>query len=422
MAATQPYPHPMRRLVLLLCSLALVVTACGDDSAGGDLDAQLEALIEAAEDARGLEFIEHPEIVILPPDELADRIRQQVEEELDPLDVEVTQRLYELLGLLDGSIDLGEAYADLYAEGVVGQYMDDTGELLVAGGEDVTALSKTVVVHEMIHALTDQHFGFATTLDTLLEEERYHEASALQALLEGDATYYQLVYMQTLPTEEQVAAIQESLGADLSVMESLPDWFGDDLTWPYDAGFRFVQQVVEEQDVSGLNQAYSLLPTTTEQIIHPGTYFTRQPAIPVELPVLELAGYEIFEEGEFGEWNLQLLLLDKVAAGEAVVAAAGWGGDDYRVYWNGSDVAFAYLYEGDSTDDTAELAGSLARSMDAAMAVGDPISGEEGTVFGPGDDYAATAIADRRMLFVAASDPTIGESLFEALREQMSAP
>jgi Zn-dependent peptidase ImmA (M78 family) len=408
----------MRRIAPALVALLLLVSACGGDSG---VAAEMDSLVDATEDVRGLDFIEPPEIVIVSLEELAERVAAQIEEDLDPTEVLVTQRLYEVLGLLDGTIDLGEAYVDLYAEAVGGYYDSDTGEMVIAGENDLSPLSKTIVVHELIHALTDQHFGFGDTLDDLVDSGRYHEAAALQALVEGDALYYQLVYMQTLPTEEQVAAVQESLGASTTVQDSLPDWFSEDLTWPYDAGFLFVQTVIADQDVPGLNQAYTLLPTTTEQIIHPGAYFNRQPALPIELPDATVDGYEVFEEGEFGEWNLELLLLDGVLPGEAVVAATGWGGDEYRIYWNGTDVAFAYLYQGDSTDDTTELAGSLASSLSSSAAVGQAVSGPGGVTFGPGDDYAAIAVEGAQLLLVVAADPFVGSGLFSELQASLAA-
>jgi hypothetical protein len=381
----------------------------------------MQGLIEATEDVRGLEFIEPPQIVIVSLEELAERVALQIEEELDPTEILVTQRLYELLGLLDGTVDLGQAYVDLYAEAVGGFYDSETGEMVIAGGEDLSPLSKTIVVHELIHALTDQHFGFGDVLDDLVDSDRYHEASALQALVEGDALYYQLVYMQTLPTDEQVAAVQESLGASTTVQDSLPGWFSEDLTWPYDAGFLFVQSIIRDQDVPGLNQAYTLRPTTTEQIIHPGAYFNRQPPLPVELPDAEVPGYEVFEEGEWGEWNVDLLLLDGVLPGEAIVAATGWGGDEYRLYWNGTEVAFAYLYQGDSTDDATELADSLASAFAGRMSVGQAVTGPGGTTFGPGDDFAAISLEGTQVLVVAAADPAIGADLFERLQAAVAA-
>lgn len=408
----------MRRIALFL-AVALVVVACGGSSGTGQ--AELDALVTATEDVRGLEFLEPPTVVVVSSEELAQRVVELIEEDLDPTDTLVAQRLYELLGLLDGTVDLQQAYVDLYAEAVGGFYDDDTGEMVVAGDATLSPLARTIVVHELIHALTDQHFGFGDVLDELVEEDRFHEAAALKALVEGDALYYQLVYMQTLPVDEQVEAVQESLAADTTVQDSLPDWFSRDLTWPYDAGFVFVERMVQEGDVAGLNQAYTLLPTTTEQIIHPGAYFNRQPALPVELADAALDGYEVYEEGVFGEWNVQLLLLDGVPPGEAVVAATGWGGDAYRIYWNGSDVAFAFLYQGDSTEDTTELAASLAASMSSSMAVGQAVTGDGGTTFGPGDDYAVISVEGNRLLFVAAGDPIAGASLFASLQAAIAA-
>lgn len=418
------YPRFMRRHAVLILVLSLVVAACGGDggsAAGGDLDAELALLVAATEDVRGLEFIEPPEILVVSSSELAERVRVQIDEELDPTDTLVSQRLFELLGLLDGSVDLQQAYIDLYAEAVGGFYDSDTGELVIAGDRELSALSKTIVVHELVHALTDQHFGFGVVLDDLSDTEQWHRASALQALVEGDALYYQLVYMQTLPTDEQVEAVQESLAADTTVQDDLPPWFGEDLSWPYDAGFAFVQRIIQDRDVPGLNQTYSLQPQTVEQVIHPGVYFSRQPGLPVELPPATVAGYEIYEQGEWGEWNLQLYLLDGVDPGEAVIGATGWGGDDYRIYWNGTDVVFAYLYEGDSTADADELALSLAFSMRTNMAVGQAAINAGGTAFGPGEDFAAIWVEGKQVLVVAAADPAAGSALFDQLQTALAA-
>jgi len=407
----------MPRVILLLLVFGLAAAACGDDSTGaGGIDEEFALLIAAAEDIRGLSFVEDPEIVIVSSDELADRIRSQLDEDLDPDETLVTQRLFELLGLLDGSVDLLQAYTDLYAEAVGGYYDNDTGEMVVSGDDALTPLVKTIVIHELIHALTDQHFSFAAELDALVDEKRYEEAGAIQALAEGDATYFQIAYMQTLPTSEQVEAVRESLAVDTTVADSLPPWFAEDLTWPYDAGFAFVDRLVTDLGVSGLNQAYTLLPSTSEHIIHPGSYFTRQPPRPAVLPEVALDGYEVFEEGRWGEWNLELYLLDGVDPGEAIVAATGWGGDEYRIYWNGSDLAFVYLFVGDTPRDAEELAESLAGSVTELLAVGSGTTTADGTTFVPEEDFALILRDEATVLFVAADDPLIGSRLTSYFR------
>ncbi|MCJ7724860.1 MAG: hypothetical protein MUP76_00520, partial [Acidimicrobiia bacterium] len=156
--------------------------------------------------------------------------------------------------------------------------------------------------------------------------------------------------------------------------------------------------------------------TTVEQIIHPEVYRTYQPSREVELPGNAiLPGYDIYEEGELGEWNLRLYLLDGVSDSDAVIGSAGWGGDDYRILWNGSEVALAYEYEGDTHRDAEEFAVRLAESVQARMAVGTSQTINDAVVM-RGDDFAWILRDGASVFFVAASDPVAGQSLADVLR------
>ncbi|MBU1226370.1 MAG: hypothetical protein KJ698_04020 [Actinobacteria bacterium] len=420
------------RLLIVLAVFAVFAGAtsgCGDDTsvtteavtttttqAGpvGDLADELAVLVQAAEDVRGLDFLADPTITVLTTEELAARVREDIQEELDPDDLVIDQAFYQLIGILDPGIDLGQALTDLYSEQVAGFYDDEAKELVVGGDEEMTPLTKVIVVHELIHALDDQHFGLSTLSD-LVDEERYHEASAYQALVEGEATYFQVVYLQSLPVAEQVAAATEALDYDSSVLDALPAWFGKDLSFPYDQGFLFVEALIERGGIAAIDQAYRRLPTTVEQIIHPEVYRTLEGSRRVELPGNAIVpGYDIYEEGELGEWNLRLYLLDGVTPSDAIIGSAGWGGDDYRILWNGTEVAFVYQYQGDTPRDAEELAGLLEESVQARMAVGSPQAGDEAVVMS-GDDYAWILQLGATVYFVAASDPAAGRSLAEVL-------
>jgi hypothetical protein len=415
----------MRRTLSLLVALALLAGACGDDAAPpttgptttlspGGLADEVASLVTEAERVRGLQFFDEPIITIVSQEELAERIREQIEEDLDPDDVAVYERLYQLLGLIE-DLNLLQAYQDLYAEQVGGYYDNETGEMVISGGSSLSPLSKTIVVHELVHALTDEHFDFGTLSEELRDTDQFEDAYALQALVEGDATYFQLVYLQGLPISDQQDAIIESLSVDSTVLESLPDWFGEDLTFPYDEGFAFVTSLVEELGTTGVNQAYERPPTTTEQILHSEKYFVQEPARDVTLPAAEVAGYEQYEEGILGEWNQMLFLLDGVGRGDAVVASTGWGGDQYRIYWNGTDLVFAYLYEGDTPRDAEEFADYLVDSIDARMDVGSAQGSGGITTFPGGSHYAYVQLSGQRVLLVAAVDRSLGATLVETL-------
>ncbi len=439
------------RLLGLLVVLVLVLSACGDDFAdpvtttldtatttsqagpatsavvtpstsvqgidAGSAEDEIAALIPIVEQVRGLEFLEIPTVTVLSADELAERIRSDIEEELDPAELAADEALYELLGMLDGSVDLGAALTDLYAEQIGGFYDPETGELVVLGTDQMTPFTRMIIVHELIHAVTDQHFGFSDLLEEMVDEERYHEAVALQSLVEGDATYFQIVYMQELPMNDQLAIASELFAADTSVSDALPAWFTADLSFPYDTGFGFVSRLVAEGGIAAVDQAYRLIPETVEQVMHPAKYFSLEPGRPVTLPETSLAGYDTHIEGTFGEWNLQLLIDDAVGIGQGSIAAGGWGGDAYRVLWSGSEVAFVLWFEGDTPRDAQELETALIAAADAQMAVGAGLgNGELGSTTFSGADYAFVQRSGSEVLFVAASDPVAGAALVEAVR------
>jgi hypothetical protein len=138
----------MPRILSVVLALSLLVGACGDDatppttgptttlSAGGLAD-EVASLVTEAERVRGLQFFDEPIITIVSQQELAERVRDQIEEDLDPDDVAVYERLYQLLGLIE-DLDLLQAYQDLYAEQVGGYYDNETREMVISGGSSRT--------------------------------------------------------------------------------------------------------------------------------------------------------------------------------------------------------------------------------------------------------------------------------------------
>jgi hypothetical protein len=208
-------------------------------------------------------------------------------------------------------------------------------------------------------------------------------------------------------------------------MDALPTWFAEDLTFPYDSGFGFVDRLITDGELLAVNQAYELLPVTTEQILHPEKYYLLEGGLPVEIPAVELGGYTVFEEGSFGEWNARLFLMHGISDGDALVAAAGWGGDRYRLYWQGDPecaddcagpVAFVYRYTGDTPRDAQEFANALWRSANSIMRVGAATDAGEGvTTFTGGDDFAYLRLSGEDVLFIVADDPAAGQALVAGL-------
>jgi hypothetical protein len=369
---------------------------------------EIDALVLVTEEVRGLRFVEPPSVSIITPEALANRIREDLNEDLE--DIEVEERFYALLGLVDEGTDLSQVIEDLLAEQVLGFYDNETGEMVIAGDDaGLTALSKMTVIHELVHALTDQHFGFGDYRDQLVDEERYDEASALLALVEGDATYFQLVYMQEhLSITEQLAVANEVLGADTSALDASPRFLQADLEFPYDRGFFFVQELVEAGGIAAVDGAYEDLPTTTEHILHPRRYANFEDALPTELPEVAVAGYEELEESTMGEWGLRLLFIEDTEPDMLTQVGDGWGGDRYRILYDADDVAFVYAYEADRQQDAIEVAQAFLELAETGMGLGGGIESGGGVLFENGEGYAFVDRVDSALIFVAASDPTVG--------------
>ncbi|HLT97749.1 MAG TPA: hypothetical protein VK070_13300 [Acidimicrobiia bacterium] len=384
----------------------------GTEELPEEIRVELAELMTITQEVRQLEFQEQPNVAVVSQEELAQRVRDQLEEDL--ADLPADEALYRLLGLVDDDTDLEQLYSDLYSEQVAGFYDGEERELVVPRAEEgFTALQRATLVHELTHALTDQHYGFHAVYSTLLDEERYDEASALQALIEGDAVLAELLYLQNLTPEEQAQFLTESFGVDQEVFESAPQFIRDALVFPYDSGFLFVERLYRTGGFDAIADAYADPPTSTEQIIDPEDYPADEP-IPVEMEPLQIDGYELEYQSTWGELSFKLMFDQALSAETSDVAAGGWGGDSYQVHFNGTDVVLVLIYRGDSESDGAELSSALAEYAGTAMDTGEGSELSDGTAF-VGEDAAWVGADGANVVFIASSDPDLLPPLVDSV-------
>ena len=332
-----------------------------------NLEAAIVDLITITEELRQLTF-EHPPIITpVTTEELAERVRDIIDEELDPDETMRDQALLASLGVIDAGTDLRDMYVDLYAEQVQGFYDGDTGELVVpVTGSGLDVLQKMVLVHELVHAVTDQNFGFHDQLEALIEADDYESSAALRALVEGDATYTQALYFWQLSKAEQTEGF-ELIDAGVSdAIAATPSYIVDLLQFPYNDGARFATTLGSRGGFAAIDAAYANPPTTTEQISDLSCFDAGEEAIDVGLADLELDGYELSEQGVWGQAGLRALFeqsLDRAA----IAAAEGWGGDEYHFYWDGVDAVFVIEMVGDTPTDTEEMAAAWSDFFDAQV-------------------------------------------------------
>jgi hypothetical protein len=378
--------------------------------------ADIGVIMLDVEESRGLPFLEIPTVTILDESDFTARVRSTLEEDLDQEEIAGDQAIFELLGMLDGSTDLYQLIIDLSTEQVLGFYDPDEGELVVPVSADgITPLQEMTIAHELVHALSDQHFDFNDVYEERLDDGTGDDASSILGLVEGDATYQQFIFLETMDPSSAAEAVLESLSYDTSVLDSSPMWIQRDLAFPYEHGLVFTGFLVQEGGLKSVDEAYLDLPVSTEQILHPEKYLRSE--VPSDLSTfsVELEGWELFDEATFGEWGIRLLLMDSLLPGEMTQAAAGWGNDTYSAFLTDGDSAIAWVYEGETVEDAEDLANGLIAHIRGTMDAGDSVESGGGLLFSGGETYVFIDRVEEKIFFVASTDHDAGASLREQL-------
>lgn len=377
---------------------------------------ELAALMVDAEQVRGIPFIATPTVVILDEAEFSQRVSNLVAEDLDQEELATDSAVFAMLGMLEPGTDLYQLLIDLYTEQVAGFYDGDTEEMVVPAAPDgFTALQRITVLHELVHALTDQHFDFNDQFESLIDEGNGDDSSAFQALIEGDATRSQFVYMESMSPIEAVQAATEALAYDSSVLDSVPGWIQSDLTFPYDQGLVFVDAIVATGGLAAVDDAYQSPPQTTEQILDPARYARNEPPRDLAPLTVEIDGWDLYDEATFGDWGLRLILDGSVSPGEVTQAASGWGNDTYRVFTRGDDVAMVMSYIGDSERDAEELANALIAHIRDDMDSGPAEESADGLLYRQGNVYSFIDRIGDGIYWIVSTDKSAGEDIRQQL-------
>lgn len=372
-------------------TLVAVLAACSDDrSAPGDaavadsaaivdtetpqdLAAVVERLMPSLERISGLDRRETLSVRRQTREGARAYVARQLNERMPPAEREAVRRTYVALGLLPDTLDLESLLLDLYTEQVLGYYDPGERTLFVVSGADVADL-EPVIAHELVHALQDQH----TDLDSLIAGERGNDRqTAAHAAMEGHAMLVMFTVLAehasgrtvdptSLPNPAiELAQAMEAQNSEFPVFRSAPAVVRETLLFPYLRGVDFVHTLWRARRPLSRYPAPldSLLPQSTEQVLHPEEHFIRRRDEPVPVALDDVpAGWSVVHEDGLGELETAIFLEQHLGA-SARAAAAGWGGDRYRLLTDaaGGDVLY-WLSVWDSRDAADRFAAAVQRA------------------------------------------------------------
>ncbi len=303
---------------------------------------------------RGLRFLRPVDVRI--QDRKA--MRAYVSAALDPVELERVRVRYIALGLLDPALDVRALIEALMEEELIGYYdpetqclaiRDDVAHAFARDRDESAALEwRATVVHELVHALQDQHLGLRAALDG----QRTTDAdNALGALVEGDATLAMLAYAAGLSgvsldmlvhDRVELAKMLRSAPETLTgSMRLAPAIVRDPLLFRYRDGALFAAALIHAGGFRTVDAAHRTPPTTTREIQEPARFLARETQAPIALPglaLLEAAGHRIVDEDSLGRFELGIYLGPR---GHSL--AADWRADRYVVFKHAREVGSLWV-------------------------------------------------------------------------------
>lgn len=297
---------------------------------------------------RGLAFKEPVDVKLV--DDAAFRVLAGEVDEEDRQELVNAEAVLRAMGLLDSDVDLEAVVKSFSEEAILGFYDPESKELVVRGTSP-TPFVRAVLVHELTHALEDQHFD-------LNREELGDEATVgFDALAEGSALRIEERYRRSLSKEDRAEVEQAEEDLASAASKDIPEVIQFAFGFPYAYGPELVKTIVRAGGQARLDAAFASPPSSSEHVLEPRRYLRGDAPRSVAPPQADRAA---FDDGEIGQLFLVLLLQVELNDDAALDAAKGWGGDRYVAWRQGRRICVRMTFVMDTPQDTAELVDALA--------------------------------------------------------------
>lgn len=334
-----------RRLPAVLLLLAAIASAVGivrvrpAEADGRELLTLADRLARDVAAIRGLPVLRPVRRGVLDREAILARIQELVNEQYTPEEIRREGEVLARLGLVPPGLDYAGTVFGVLREQVAGFYDPHARRLYIASWLR-PEMQEPTLAHEVEHALQDQHYEIGKLLKR--RPGASDRQAAVSALCEGDAVAVMIDYLlrasgrdfTSMPDlSEQIRT--QAAGHGQPVLRSAPRAIREALLFPYVEGTSFVRALkVHGRSWAAVDAAFAAPPDSTEQVLHPERYITRDPPVTVSVPddATLAATHRAVHRDVLGELSLRLYLEERLPAPQAREAAAGWGGDQVVLY------------------------------------------------------------------------------------------
>lgn len=334
---------------------------------------------------RGLEFVREVSVRTIDPAQLDRRIREAIESELPPEKIHSNEIYLKHLGLLDPSIDLENLIVSMYSQHVAAFYDDEEKAFyFVLGPDEAVSEARMTAVHELTHALQDQHYDLARMKESVSEDD--DALMGLESLVEGDACDVMLRYRlgATDRAGGQVRDYAGFIGASIggASRPGLPFVIEQNMMFPYTYGSRFVAEILKHAGPDAVDVAFGNPPVSTEQIMNPLKYlYFDEPTAVIFPDVADLVpeDWSTLDKLTLGQFNLGVLLATHLGSMGVDEAVSGWDGDSLAGWVSpGAEVLVALYSVWDSPRDAAGFTAAVKRLVETRFEKLERVVDEDG--------------------------------------------
>ena len=349
---------------------------------------EIQGLCDYVAKARGLDFKHKVPAGVRTVDDLRKLWEDEMAKSMPDEKLLAIQKTMAKTGLIPKELVLKELLVDFYSQAVAAYYDPEKKELYVIDRTEVkeksplAALNDMMMkmmgvkeghmycVHELTHALQDQHFDLQTMPMDL--EDQDDEVTAVKSLVEGEANLVMYGYLGEKMNMDADGFFEMSGGqlfdsnqqSGSETVDKAPAILREGAMFPYTVGLRFCHEVKKSGGWEALSKVYDDLPSSTEMIIHPEKYLGDRDfpqAVKVSGLGEALEGWTELSHNVMGEFQTQVLfrtVMPGVKKASVKTVCAGWDGDYYAVYERPKDgrLLLVWVSTWDTEADAKEFA------------------------------------------------------------------
>ncbi len=378
-------------------ALALLMAALAAPAADSQhpLFRQIDALTRSLSEITGFGLRRAVPYAMINRRELRAFLERRIHEEVKPEEIRIEEMLLKKFGLVPPDFDLKRTTIELYTEQAAAFYDFKRRKLFILESDDA-ALQQAALVHELAHALADQHFR----LHRFLQRAGPNDDGALArlAVMEGQASYLMAELTarnlgQSLENSpELLDLMSRMIGAapgESPVFDRSPLYLRESLLFPYTAGMRFQHAVIQKKGREGFREVFRRPPESTQQVLHPEKYLSGISAVRLAPPELAARrSYRKLAEGTVGEFDYAVLLRQYVGEEAARRIAPAWRGGAYRLLEHRREqrTALVQVSLWESDRDAQAFVGAYRKVLEGKWKRFEASSEAPGRLAGRGDD------------------------------------